>query len=92
MGSSISVRTLGTTQSYAGNPNGLVMPGYTEVNAFGRYDINDRMSISLQADNLFNTIGLTEIDQSPGAVQGNGLNTARSILGRTVYASWNYRL
>ena len=88
----VGATLLGTTKSYAGNPNGLVMPGYTQVNAFGRYDINDRMSISLQADNLFNTIGLTEIDQSPGAVQGNGLNTARSIIGRTVYASWNYRL
>jgi outer membrane receptor protein involved in Fe transport len=70
----------------------LVMPGYTQVNAFARYDINERMTVSLQADNLFNAVGLTEVDQSPGAVTANGLNTARSILGRTVYASWRYSL
>lgn len=83
---------LGTTQSYATNPNGLVMPGYTQVNAFARYNVNDRNAVTLQADNLFNATGLTEIDQSPGSVTANGLNTARSILGRTIYASWHYRL
>ncbi len=88
----VGATVIGTTKSYASNPNGLVMPGYTQVNAFALYDINDRMSVSLHADNLFNTIGLTEIDQSPGAVQANGLNTARSILGRTIYASWKYSL
>ena len=88
----VGATMIGTTKSYASNPNSLIMPGYTQVNAFARYDINERMSVSLQADNLFDTIGLTEIDQSPGAVQGNGLNTARSILGRTVYASWRYSL
>lgn len=83
---------ISTTKSYASQPNGLIMPGYTQVNAFARYDINERMSVSLQADNLFNAIGLTEIDQSSGGVTANGLNTARSILGRTIYASWKYSL
>ena len=50
------------------------------------------MTVSLQADNIFNAVGLTEIDQSPGGVTTNGLNTARSILGRTVFASWRYSL
>jgi outer membrane receptor protein involved in Fe transport len=88
----VGTTLIGTTKSYASNPNGLVMPGYTQVNAFARYDINERMSVSLQANNLFNAIGLTEIDQSPGSVTTNGLNTARSILGRTIYASWRYSL
>ncbi len=88
----VGATVLGTSESYASNPNGLIMPAYTQVNAFARYDLTDRMSISLQADNVFNATGLTEIDQSPGAVQANGLNTARSILGRTVYATWRYRL
>ncbi|WP_017461592.1 TonB-dependent receptor [Dyella ginsengisoli] len=88
----LGATVLGTTKSYATNPNGLVMPGYTQVNAFARYNVNDRNAITLQADNLFNATGLTEIDQSPGSVTANGLNTARSILGRTIYASWHYRL
>lgn len=88
----VGATVIGTTKSYAAQPNGLVMPGYTQVNAFVRYDITPRMTVSLQADNLFNAVGLTEIDQSPGGVTTNGLNTARSILGRTVFASWRYSL
>lgn len=88
----VGATVLGTSKSYASNPNGLIMPGYTQVNMFARYDITDRMSVSLHADNLFNAVGLTEIDQSPGAVTSSGLNSARSILGRTVYASWHFRL
>ncbi|MGA0588461.1 TonB-dependent receptor [Dyella sp. KRB-257] len=91
-GFDLGATVLGTSKSYAGNPNGLVMPGYTQVNAFVRYNFNERSAVTVQADNLFNATGLTEIDQSPGAVTANGLNTARSILGRTVYASWRYRL
>lgn len=86
----VGATIIGTTKSYASQPNGLVMPGYTQVNAFARYAINPRMSVSLEADNLFNTVGLTEIDQSSGSVTPNGLNTARSILGRTIYANWRY--
>ncbi|BBD78725.1 TonB-dependent receptor [Aerosticca soli] len=83
---------IGTSKSYASNPNGLVMPAYTQVNAFVRYAIDDHNTITLQADNVFNVRGITEIDQSPVSVTPNGLNTARSILGRTIYASWRYRL
>ncbi len=89
---SVGATVVGTTKSYASNPNGLVMPGYTQVNVFGNYYLDDNMSVSLHVDNLFNTIGLTEIDMSPVTLTGNGLNTARSIVGRTVYASWQYDL
>jgi outer membrane receptor protein involved in Fe transport len=88
----IGANIIGTTKSYASNPNGLVMPGYTQVNLFANYYLGDKQSLSLHVINLFNTIGLTEIDQSPVSVTSNGLNSARSIIGRTVYASWQYQL
>jgi outer membrane receptor protein involved in Fe transport len=86
----VGASAIGTTKSYASNPNGLVMPGYTQVNLFARYAVTPKMDLSLHVDNAFNTIGLTEIDQSPVNVTSNGLNSARSIIGRTVYASWQY--
>ena len=43
-------------------------------------------------NNLFNAIGLTEIDASPETVTANGVNTARSILGRTISLNWQYHL
>ena len=86
----VGATVLGTSDSYAANPNGLIMPGYTQVNTFVRWDVTDQLSTALYANNVFNAKGLTEVDQSPVAVQPNGLNTARSILGRTVYATLKY--
>jgi outer membrane receptor protein involved in Fe transport len=88
----VGATVIGTTKSYASDPNGLVMPGYTQVNTYISYDINDRMTASLGVNNLFNAIGLTEIDASPETVTSTGVNTARSILGRTIYVSWKYHL
>jgi outer membrane receptor protein involved in Fe transport len=88
----VGATVIGTTKSYASDPNGLVMPGYTQVNTYVSYDINDRMTASLSVNNLFNAIGLTEIDASPETVTSNGINTARSILGRTIYLNWQYHL
>jgi outer membrane receptor protein involved in Fe transport len=88
----VGATVMGTTKSYASNPNGLVMPGYTQVNTYVSYDINDRMTASLSVNNLFNAIGLTEIDSSPETITANGVNTARSILGRTIYLNWQYHL
>jgi outer membrane receptor protein involved in Fe transport len=74
------VNIIGTTSSYADDANSLVMPGYTEVNLFGNYDIRPNIRISFTINNAFNTIGLTEIDNLPNA---QGVATARSINGRT---------
>ena len=88
----VGATILGTTKSPGGTPNGLVMPGFTQTNLFAQYDIDERMNIALYADNVFNTVGLTEIDNSPNAITANGLNTARSILPRSIYVVWQYKL
>lgn len=73
---------VGTGKSYGDDANTITMPGYTVVNAFLNYELNDRTSLSLSANNLTNTIGYTEIE-------GDG-HAARSINGRTVKASIRY--
>ena len=74
------VNIIGTTSSYADDANDLVMPGYTEVNIFATYFIRPNIRVSFNMNNVFNTIGLTEIDNLPNA---QGVATARSINGRT---------
>lgn len=74
---------IGTTDSYASDDNTLVMPGYTSVNLFANYFITPAIQLSFQMNNVFDTIGLTEIDSSPNA---QGVATARSIDGRTAKA------
>ena len=54
----------------------------TVLNAFVNYQVNDRLGLSVSANNLGNATGYTE-------VEGDG-HAARSINGRTVKASVKY--
>ena len=79
----LGANIIGTTDSYSGDDNTLVMPGYTSVNLFANYYITPAIQLSFQMNNVFDTIGLTEIDSTPNA---RGVATARSIDGRTAKA------
>ncbi|WP_338112875.1 TonB-dependent receptor [Sphingomonas gei] len=73
------------TSSYAQDSNLLKMPGFTVVNAFLQVRPIDRVQLSVNANNLFDTIGFFEINQSE--VPANGIGWGRAINGRTVSAS-----
>jgi outer membrane receptor protein involved in Fe transport len=73
---------VGTGKSWGDDANTLVLPGYTVVHAFLNYQLTPKVQLSLNANNLFNRIGYTEIE-------GDG-HAARSITGRAVKASVKY--
>lgn len=75
------------TSSYAQDSNLLKMPGFTTVNAFAQFVPLPRLRVTVNASNLFNTIGIFEVAQS--TVPANGLGFARSIQGRTLSTSIN---
>lgn len=81
------LNVIGTTSSYADNSDSVVMPGYTTVNLFANYYVQSNLKASFTVNNLFNTIGLTEIDAPPNA---NGIALARTINGRTMKAGLTY--
>ena len=78
----VGAAIVGTSKSYADNMNTITMPAYTVLNAFVNYSVNDKLNLSLSANNLNNTIGYTE-------VEGDG-HAARSINGRTVKLAAKY--
>ncbi|MCT2401364.1 TonB-dependent receptor [Novosphingobium mangrovi (ex Huang et al. 2023)] len=78
----------GTTGSYAGDSNQLKMPGYVVTNAFVQYRPNDRVSIMLNANNLFDVLGLVDVDAE--FIPSSGVVTARTINPRTVSASLRF--
>jgi outer membrane receptor protein involved in Fe transport len=81
----IGAQLIGTTDSYAQDNNDLVLPGFAQVNAFVAFRPLERVELSLNANNLFNTVGITEAEE--GSIPGNGIVRARSINGRTVAAA-----
>lgn len=81
----LGVNAIGTTESFTQDSNQLVLPSYTQVNAFLAVRPLDNLEVSLNANNLFNEFGYTEAEE--GSIPGNGIVRARSIAGRTVSAS-----
>jgi len=75
--------------------NSVVLPSYHVVGASARYDATPELSLYLYADNIFNSLGLTEGNPRQGelASADAGANTfiARPLLGRSFRAAVMYR-
>ena len=82
---SLGASAIGTTSSYTQDSNQLKLPAFTQVNAFLAVRPVERVQLSVNANNLFNTQGFTEAEE--GAIPANGIVRARSINGRTISAS-----
>ena len=76
------------TSSYAQDSNLLVMPGFTTVSAFAQLRPADNLRLTLNAQNLFDTLGIFEVNQS--AVPANGVGFARAANGRTISAALRF--
>lgn len=81
----LGVNMVGTTGSFAQDNNDLRLPGFTQFNAFASFRPADRVEISFNVDNLFDTQGFTEAEE--GSIPANNIVRARSINGRTVSAA-----
>lgn len=85
----VGISLVGTTDSYAQDNNDLKFSGYTQLNAFANYELAENLTLSLNVNNLFDTIGITEAEQ--GSVPENGIITARTINGRTASVGLRYQ-
>ncbi|MFI5335667.1 MAG: TonB-dependent receptor domain-containing protein [Opitutales bacterium] len=79
------------SQSYAGDDNTLVQPAYNYTNLFAGYELAKGLTLSLSVNNVFNQIGITEVDSGrETGLNGQQVIQARSITGRTVSATLKY--
>ncbi|MBM7094014.1 TonB-dependent receptor, partial [Streptomyces sp. S12] len=71
------------------------LPSYHVINASARYEFAQGLSLFLYADNLTNSLGLTEGNPRAGELQSAdaGANTfiARPLLGRGYRAALMYK-
>jgi outer membrane receptor protein involved in Fe transport len=84
----LGANLVGTTSSFAQDNNLLRLPGFAQVNTFLLIRPLERVQLSLNANNLFNTKGFTEAEE--GAIPANGIVRARSINGRTLSAALRF--
>jgi len=85
---SAGLSLIGTTDAYAQDNNDLKFDGYTTVNAFASYMLSDNLSVSVNVNNLFDAVGVTEAEE--GSVPANGIIRARTINGRTSSLTLRY--
>ena len=81
----VGASIVGTTSSYAQDSNQLTIPAYTTVNAFVQVRPIDRVVLSLNANNLFDTMAITEV--SAASLPVSGLLLAHTLPGRNLSAS-----
>lgn len=83
---------LGTTKSYATDANDLIQPGYAYINMLGKIGLTKGLSLGLNINNLFDTVGITEVEGQDGlAINGTDRYVrARSITGRSSSLSLQY--
>jgi outer membrane receptor protein involved in Fe transport len=81
----VGANFVGSTGSYTQDTNALRLPGYTLVNGFIQFRPVDRVQVMINANNLFDTLGMIEVTQT--SVPGNGVGVGRASNGRTVSAS-----
>ena len=86
----VGASVIGTAKAYAQDDNQLVFPAFAQVNAFAEYKVSEGLSLSINANNLFDEVGLTEAEE--GTITAGTINAirARSINGRTVTATLRY--
>ncbi len=82
----------GTGDSFSEDTNLATQEGFIVTNFFANYDFSENVSVSLNVNNLFDEVGVTESKNDVDAgnavryqvdENGNGISMARSINGRT---------
>lgn len=84
----VGASIVGLTKSFAQDSNQLVMPGFTTVDLFTQVKVFKGGSFTLNANNVFNKLGIFEVNQ--GSVPANGIGFARAINGRTISGSLRF--
>jgi outer membrane receptor protein involved in Fe transport len=78
----IGASLIGTSKAFGDDGHTITLPAFSVLNMFVNYQVSQRFSVNLSANNLFNKIGYTE-------VEGDG-HAARSINGRSIKAAVRY--
>ena len=78
---------------FADAGNGVALPSYGVTSVGVTYNLNDQVQLNLNADNIFNVIGLTEGNPRQGQTQAitSGYFYARGIVGATYGGSVTFK-
>lgn len=87
---SAGLSIIGQSKAFAQDNNELVMPGYFILNGFVNFGITEGLSLSVNANNLLDAIGITESEEGSITEGTTNYLRARSITGRSISATVRY--
>jgi outer membrane receptor protein involved in Fe transport len=86
----LGVTVLGTS-AVPSNNGGFTVPRFVQTNAYARAALTGHLDLAIACNNVFNRIGITEIDGGGAApASASGVQTARSIVGRSTWMTLTY--
>jgi len=88
---SVGLSFIGQSKAFAQDSNQLVMNGFVIVNAFVDFEVTKGLSLNLSANNLFDTLAITESEE--GNITDNAVNyvRARPMPGRSISMALSYK-
>ncbi|PQJ20430.1 TonB-dependent receptor [Nonlabens tegetincola] len=88
---SIGLSFIGQTKAYAQDTNELIMPGFVIVNGFVNMGITKNLNVNVSANNIFDTLGITESEEGSIVEGQTNYLRARALPGRSVSLGLQYR-
>ncbi len=82
---------IGQSKAFAQDSNELVMPGFMIVNGFVNVGITKSLSANLSANNIFDSIGVTEVEEGSIVEGQDNYVRARPLPGRSVSMALQYK-
>ena len=76
---------IGVSKAFAQDNNKLTMPAYMLVNPYLSYQFTKNLGASINGNNIFDAIGVTEAEE--GSIPANGIVRGRPLAGRSLSMS-----
>lgn len=86
----IGLSFIGQTKAFAQDSNELIMPGFIMFNAFVNIGITKGFSVNLAANNIFDTLGITESEEGSITEGTTNFVRARPLPGRSISLTLSY--
>ncbi|RDK85230.1 TonB-dependent receptor [Marinirhabdus gelatinilytica] len=88
---SFGLSVIGQTKAYAQDSNELVLPGFVIVNSFINYEFTTNLAANISANNLFDTLGITESEEGSIVEGQTNYIRVRPVPGRSISMGVTYK-
>lgn len=87
---SVGLSFIGQSKAYAQDSNELVLPGFLIVSSFINYEIAKNLNVNLSANNIFDSLGITESEEGSITEGQTNYLRVRPVPGRSISLGLGY--